>query len=126
LELIDRCRKKVAQRVTVMRSPTELEGGLPVFLDQLIATLEMEQLTAPASRNDSVMFGGGLADSPNIGPSAALHGSELLKQGFSVDEVVHNYGDLCQAITGLAFEDEAPIDVDEIRTLKETLNKSMH
>jgi signal transduction histidine kinase len=82
-------------------------------------------LTAPASRNDSALHSGGLPDSPNIGPSAALHGSELLKQGFSVDEVVHNYGDLCQAVTGLAFEVEAPINVDEFRTLNRCLDDAI-
>jgi signal transduction histidine kinase len=124
-ELIDRCRKKVAQRVSTAGSSTEPDGGIPIFLDQLIATLRMEQLTAPASRNDSALPGGGLPDSPNIGPSAALHGSELLKQGFSVDEVVHNYGDLCQAVTGLAFEVEAPINVDEFRTLNRCLDDAI-
>jgi signal transduction histidine kinase len=124
-ELIDRCRKKVAQRVSTPGFSTESNSGIPVFLDQLIQTLRVEQLTAPASRNDSAGSGGALPDSPNIGPSAALHGSELLKQGFSVDEVVHNYGDLCQAITGLAFEDEAPINVDEFRTLNRCLDDAI-
>ncbi len=85
----------------------------------------MEQLTDPSSRNDAVMPRVRLTDSPNIVPSATLHGSELLKQGFSVDEVIHNYGDLCQAITGLAFENEAPINVDEFRTLNRCLDDAI-
>ena len=60
-----------------------------------------------------------------MGPSATLHGSELLRQGFTVDEVVHNYGDLCQAITGLAFETKAPINVDEFRTLNRCLDDAI-
>ena len=36
--------------------------------------------------------------------SATQHGSDLLKQGFSIAQVVHDYGDLCQAITELALE----------------------
>lgn len=123
-ELIDRCKEKVAQRTAPTASP-DLEHGIPVFLDQLITTLRMEQLTDPASRNDSATPGSGLPDSQNIGPSATLHGSELLKQGFTVDEVVHNYGDLCQAITGLAFESEAPINVDEFRTLNRCLDDAI-
>ena len=39
-----------------------------------------------------------------IGTTAALHGRELSLQGFTVDQVVHDYGDLCQAITDLAYE----------------------
>jgi signal transduction histidine kinase len=60
-----------------------------------------------------------------MGPSATLHGSELLSQGFTVDEVVHNYGDLCQAITSLAFENEAQISVDEFRTLNRCLDDAI-
>jgi hypothetical protein len=41
----------------------------------------------------------------------------LLEHGFTVEQVVHDYGDLCQAITELAFELEAPIETDEFRTL---------
>jgi signal transduction histidine kinase len=66
-----------------------------------------------------------MTDSPNIGPSATLHGSELLKQGFSVDQVVHNYGDLCQEITGLASEVSAPISVEEFRTLNRCLDDAI-
>jgi hypothetical protein len=52
-----------------------------------------------------------------IAGTAAHHGSELLLRGFPVDQVVHDYGDLCQAITGLAFEQKAPIQADEFKTL---------
>ncbi|WP_235835046.1 sensor histidine kinase [Piscinibacter terrae] len=34
-----------------------------------------------------------------MGISAAAHGKQLLALGFTVDQVVHDYGDLCQAIT---------------------------
>ena len=34
-----------------------------------------------------------------IAATAARHGRELLENGFTVDQVVHEYGDLCQAIT---------------------------
>jgi signal transduction histidine kinase len=124
-ELIDRCRQKVAQRTAPTASPSEVENGIPVFLDQLIATLQVEQSSDPASRNEAALSGGRAPASPMIGRSATLHGSELLKQGFTVDEVVHNYGDLCQAITGLAFEDHASISVDEFRTLNRCLDEAI-
>ena len=37
--------------------------------------------------------------------------------GFTVSQVVHDYGDICQAITELAIEQNAPITTDEFRTL---------
>jgi len=33
--------------------------------------------------------------------------------GFTVEQIVDDYGDLCQAITGFAFEVDAMIDIDE-------------
>jgi signal transduction histidine kinase len=48
-----------------------------------------------------------------------------LKLGFSVDQVVHDYGDLCQAITDLAFERDAPFSIDEFRTLNRCLDNAI-
>src|SRR5581483_4539566 len=50
---------------------------------------------------------------------------ELLAQGFTVDQVVHDYGDLCQAITELAFERAAPLQVEEFRTLNRCLDNAI-
>jgi signal transduction histidine kinase len=54
-----------------------------------------------------------------------LHGRELSRQGFTVEQVVHDYGDLCQAITDLAFERDAPIGIDEFRTLNRCLDNGI-
>jgi signal transduction histidine kinase len=42
-----------------------------------------------------------------------------------VDQVVHAYGDLCQAITDLAFERDAPFGIDEFRTLNRCLDNAI-
>jgi signal transduction histidine kinase len=60
-----------------------------------------------------------------MGLSAAAHGKELLGLGYSVDQVVHDYGDLCQAITDLAVERDAPFSVDEFRTLNRCLDNAI-
>jgi signal transduction histidine kinase len=60
-----------------------------------------------------------------IAATAALHGRELSEQGFTVDQVVHDYGDLCQAIADLAFERGVPIQVDEFRTLNRCLDNGI-
>jgi hypothetical protein len=39
--------------------------------------------------------------------------------------VVHDYGDLCQAITDLAYEQDAPFEVDEFRTLNRCLDNAI-
>lgn len=109
--LIGACRKKVARRRTPKATDGELEHGIPLFLEQLVTTLRRED--------------GGSSDGREMGASAARHGHELLEQGFTVEQVVHDYGDLCQAITDLAFERHAPIAVEEFRTLNRCLDNAI-
>jgi len=124
-DLIERCRLKVATRLAPKLPGKELAHGIPRFLDQLIKTLEVEQTAEPMrSRRVSGPAGGGWVVS-EIAATAALHGRELSEQGFTVDQVVHDYGDLCQAIADLAFERGVPIQVDEFRTLNRCLDNGI-
>lgn len=110
-DLITRCRVKVAQRRAPEVTKQELDHGIPLFLNQLIKTLQMEQATEPMlSRNVSGPAGGENSSRSEIGESAGLHGGELWSRGFTVEQVVHDYGDLCQAITDLAFETKTSIE----------------
>jgi signal transduction histidine kinase len=125
-DLIERCRLKVARRSAPRVTSAEITHGSPLFLDQLIKTLEVEQTSEPLrSRKVSGPSGGGGPWKSELGSAAALHGRELLQQGFTVDQVVHDYGDLCQAITDLAFERKAPIEIDEFRTLNRCLDNGI-
>jgi len=124
-ELISRCRIKVAQRPARGASVLQLENGVPLFLEQLIETLRIEQTDRPA---DSVIVSGssgGNSGRSEIGEAAARHGHELLRLGYTVDQVVHDYGDLCQAITDLAHERDAPFSIDEFRTLNRCLDNAI-
>lgn len=125
-DLIDRCRLKVAQRRAPKPTDAELEHGVPHFLEQLIKTLRVEQTATPQrSRAVSGESGGEGSALSEMGVTAAQHGREMLQRGFTVDQVVHNYGDLCQAITDLAFERETPLAVDEFRTLNRCLDNAI-
>jgi signal transduction histidine kinase len=125
VDLIERCRLKVVKRLSPKVTDAELTHGIPAFLDQLIKTLRVEQTSEPLrSRKVSGPAGGGPALS-EIGATAALHGRELSIRGFTVEQVVHDYGDLCQAITDLAFERGAPIEIDEFRTLNRCLDNGI-
>src|SRR5690349_21714373 len=85
----------------------------------------MECMADPMkSREVSGPSGGGPLPS-EIGTTAARHGRELLEHGFSVEQVVHDYGDLCQAITDLAFERAVPLEIDEFRTLNRCLDNAI-
>jgi signal transduction histidine kinase len=125
LDLIERCREKVASRPGRAATEPQLYHGVPLFLDQLIRTLQTEQTE---DRIDSLKISGpsgGGATLSEMGVSATQHGKELSALGFTVDQVVHDYGDLCQAITDLAFERDAPFLVDEFRTLNRCLDNAI-
>lgn len=125
-ELVLRCKQKVALRQHRAPTPEQLEHGIPLFLDQLTRTLgaEEEGRTGESLRISGAS--GGDAHSPSeIGVSAAVHGKELMELGFTVDQVVHAYGDLCQAITDLAFERDAAFPTDEFRTLNRCLDNAI-
>jgi len=117
-ELISRCKAKVAQRPRRAATEQQLANGVPLFLDQLIRTLAAEKADeAEEGIRISGASGGDSLALSELGLSAAAHGRELLKLGYSVDQVVHDYGDVCQAITDLAFERDAPFAIGEFRTL---------
>lgn len=102
-----------------------MEYGMSLFIDQLIKTLQVEQTDDPLqSRKVSGPSGGSPALS-EIGKGATQHGRELLQQGFTVDQVIHDYGDVCQAVTGLALEMGTPITTDEFRTLNRCLDNAI-
>jgi hypothetical protein len=124
-DLIHRCQVKVAHRPARGATAEQLQNGVPLFLDQLIQTLRVEQTSDPMdSRRISGPASGEVSFS-TIGISAAQHGRQLLELGFTVDQVVHDYGDLCQAITDLAYERDAPFEIDEFRTLNRCLDNAI-
>ncbi len=106
--LVEDCRRKVAQRLAPKATAVELEHGIPIFLDQLIKTLRGQGMSLSA-----------------MGRSASLHGAELFQHEFTIDQVVHDYGDLCQAITELALEHKAPIEVEEFQVLNLSLDNAI-
>lgn len=125
-ELIARCKTKVAQRPRRAATAEQLANGVPMFLDQLIQTLEaLDNGQADESFRISGGDGGDGTALSEMGLTAAAHGKELLGLGYSVDQVVHDYGDLCQAITDLAVERDAPFSVDEFRTLNRCLDNAI-
>src|SRR5689334_8905310 len=107
-EIIQRCRMKVAGRSDPSPTEAELDHGVPVFLDQLLDRLA-----------------GRTHNSTAINRTALQHGHALLTRGFTVSQVVHDYGDVCQSITDLAVEADAPIAADDFRTLNQCLDDAI-
>lgn len=110
--IITRTREKVTDRPWPLVSTSELEHGVPLFLTQLTETLRWEMTPTPFSQQ-------------TIGASAAKHGRELRSLGFNISQVVHDYGDICQAITEVAVEEHVPITTEEFHTLNRCLDTAI-
>jgi signal transduction histidine kinase len=110
--IISRTRERVGDRPWPSVSAREIEYGVPLFLTQLAETLRLEATDTPFPTTA-------------IGSTAARHGAELLEAGFNVSQVVHDYGDICQAVTELAVERKAAITVAEFHTLNRCLDTAI-
>jgi signal transduction histidine kinase len=110
--ILSRTRDRVRGRPWPSVAAGELEHGVPLFLTQVSDTLRLEAASAPSS-DDA------------IGATARRHGGDLLRLGFTVSQVVHDYGDICQTITGLAVERHAAISVEEFHTLNRCLDTAI-
>jgi len=123
-EVIRRCRAKVAGRAAPPVTKLELEHGVPLFLEQLVEALRNEQ-GQPSSHHGVLDSQRSTVASIENTRTAGLHGKELLDKGYTVDQVVHDYGDICQSITELANEQTAAIAVEEFRTFNRLLDNAI-
>ena len=111
--IIARTREKLTDRPWPLVSTSELEHGVPLFLTQLSETLRLGTTTTPPFSQDA------------IGASAVKHGRELRARGFNISQVVHDYGDICQAITEVAVEQHLPIATEEFNVLNRCLDTAI-
>ena len=111
-DIVARTRERVRTRPWPSVSHREVEYGVPLFLTQLVETLRREESRTVSSTED-------------IGSTASRHGAELSAAGFTVAQVVHDYGDICQTITENAIEQHAPITVEEFHTLNLCLDTAI-
>ena len=123
-ELIGRCRAKVATRAAPRATHEEMEYGIPLFLSQLIDTLKSEKPVVTSGRPGPLrLVQAGV--SSDLATSAGHHGRELLQHGFTVSQVVHDYGDLCQAATELAAETGTEISAANFNTFNRCLDQAI-
>ena len=97
-----------------------------MFLDQLIHTLQAESRGAEAEA--LVVSGPSTGDTKcraEVAATASIHGADLLTLGYSISEVVHDYGDLCQAVSDLSIDLNETFSIDEFRTLNRCLDNGI-
>ena len=110
--IITRTREKLTDRPWPLVSTSELEHGVPLFLTQLSETLRWETTPTPFAQEA-------------IGAAAVKHGRELRALGFNISQVVHDYGDICQAVTEVAVEQHVPITTEEFHILNRCLDTAI-
>ena len=121
-ELIVACNRKSALRRGSAAYPPPADNDAPLFLTQLVDTLRKEQSEPSLAGADPLPRGCRLSV---IGHAAALHGTEMLRQGYPVDLLVHHYGDICQAVTELAIQHSELISTNEFRILNGSLDDAI-
>jgi signal transduction histidine kinase len=125
-ELIDRCRAKVALRQAPRATPDEIEHGIPLFLGQLTETLRAGHAARAAGDSQPACTPDDDKELPSaMRAGATEHGHELRKRGYTVNQVVHGYGDLCQAITELAIQERASVSSEDFKTLNGCLDNAI-
>lgn len=105
LELTEEKSKKL---VGILGISDQLKLGLELFYDQLVKILESSNSENNPSRD--------------MLSSAAAHGQESLRLGYSLSQVVHSYGAICQSITEVATLKNIRISSEEFNVLNASLD----
>jgi signal transduction histidine kinase len=110
--IINRTESRTRERTAENADAAMHEHGVPLFLNQLLEALSDARLPAADSER-------------RIIDSAALHGRELLRNGFTIGQVVHGYGDVCQVVTELATTKQAAISNEDFRVFNRCLDDAI-
>jgi signal transduction histidine kinase len=130
-EILNMAEKKTLALVGVRPRSELLKKGLPIFYKQLLNVLllnrghahssEVNQVgiakAAAESDEPAMAMAAGRPDNAAVAKSAGLHGTELLRLGYTLSHVVHAYGAMCQSITELATNRKVIITSGEFRDL---------
>lgn len=117
--IIDGTRQRARERIVAKSTDVRIENGVPLFLGQLV-----DALTA------SVELGAGRAVGPararkEITDSAAMNGRDLLRNGSTIAQVVHGYGDVCQVVTELVTAADVVVSGEEFRVFNLCLDDAI-
>jgi signal transduction histidine kinase len=114
--IIELAQSRVRERTALKASEVGAELGIPGFLSQLTDALALNALTRSRSNQP---------DNLGIQGTATRYGYDLMKNGFTVAQVVHGYGDVCQVVTELATHTDAAISPDDFRVFNRCLDDAI-
>jgi len=116
--ILQLCRDKVLAASESKPTSALLDRGLPAFLDELIGTLQ---------RNASFAtdFTDTFSERKNRDHNAAELGKESLRLGYTISQVVHAYGAVCQSITEFVQTQSYKITAQEFQDLNFSLDSAI-
>lgn len=88
----------------------EMSEGIRIFLEQFQAALLGNSTSSQDGKDES---------------AHGQHGHDLLRMGFTIGQVVHDYGDICQAVTQVSTDMNAPVSGEEFRILNLCLDNAI-
>jgi len=109
-ELLARTQAKVRGRSAPRATEEEIGSGVPLFLTQFT------ELLAGTSKKSA---------NPEIDTSATQRGNDMLRRGFTIAQVVHDYGDICQAVTELASDRQQRVSIEDFHILNLCLDNAI-
>ena len=130
--IIGKCDEETVRLAGSKEISAAIRQGWETFFDQLVELLSIEGITldlgkgkpglqekkAQQDREDKK----GKADLEVLQPAAAKRGKEYRRLGYTLSDVVHGYGIVCQAITSAASELRYPIEAKEFSHLNLSLD----
>jgi hypothetical protein len=103
--------EKLSHRCWPPVTKTEVELGIPLLFTQLCDTMRVERRSA--------------ARSPEaIGGLEAHYSNALRKLELTLEQVVHDYGDICEAIIKVAAAQRITIAGGELQVLRRCLDSA--
>lgn len=114
-KIIQLCRDKVLADSESKPTSALLDRGLPIFYDELVETLS-RRLVSSSDFKDT----GSKSKIKESGAKA--HGKESSRLGYTISQVVHTYGAVCQSITEFVQTNAYKITPREFQVLNLSLD----
>ena len=110
-EIIRRTRMQRETRSSLPPSADEITMGIPLFVDELTAVVGA--------------FAADSKPAESMARSAGETGERMLRNGFTIGQVVHGYGDVCQAVARTVDAVGATLGGDDYRVLNQALDDAI-
>ena len=121
-KLISHCKKLAAAQGPPRVHGEAMQHGVSIFLNLLVDTPRSDSAVGFGGKAIPAIGRTGRSRPTPMAESVTERGRELFDRGYSFDQVVHAYDDVCRTVTGLADRSNAPIASHEFKILNRCLD----